>query len=203
MSEKNITQTEKNYAVDEYLNIERNSGKKSEYSNGKVLTTNNSNRMHNLIVSNITIAVGSRLGGNKAEIYVSNMRVQVNANRFSYPSVVIVSGEPNFIDNKSDVLLNPTVVVEIYSTATSFHDKTEKLEAYLAMSSIREYLLVKEDEMRVEHYTKQNAKQWIYRIYNDKDEVVTIDALNCKISMTEIYAQIKFGQAQVKSQSVS
>lgn len=203
MSEKNITQTEKNYAVDEYLNVERNSGKKSEYSNGKVLTTNNSNRMHNLIVSNITIAVGSRLGGNKAEIYVSNMRVQVNANCFSYPSIVIVSGEPNFIDNKADVLLNPTVVVEIYSTATSFHDKTEKLEAYLALSSIREYLLVKEDEMRVEHYIKQNAKQWIYRIYNDKDEVVSIDALNCKISMTEIYAQIKFGQAQVKSQSVS
>lgn len=203
MSEKNITQTEKNYAVDEYLNVERNSGKKSEYSNGKVLTTNNSNRMHNLIVSNITISVGSRLGGNKAEIYVSNMRVQVNANCFSYPSIVIVSGEPNFIDNKADVLLNPTVVVEIYSTATSFHDKTEKLEAYLALSSIREYLLVKEDEMRVEHYIKQNAKQWIYRIYNDKDEVVSIDALNCKISMTEIYAQIKFGQAQVKSQSVS
>ena len=203
MSEKNLSQTESNHTVDEYLNAERNSGKKSEFSNGRILTTNNSNRMHNLIVSNITIAVGSRLGGNKAEIYVSNMRVQVNPNRFSYPSVVIVSGEPSFIDNKSDVLLNPTVVVEIYSTATSFHEKTEKLEAYLAMSSIREYLLVKEDEMRVEHYTKQNAKQWIYRIYNDKDEVVSIDALNCKVSMTEIYAQIKFGQAQVKSQSVN
>ncbi len=203
MSEKNISQTEKSSTVDDYLNAERNSGKKSEYANGRVLTTNNSNRMHNLIVSNITVAVGSRLGGNKAEIYVSNMRVQVNANRFSYPSIVIVSGEPSFIDNKSDVLLNPTVVGEIYSTATSFHDKTEKLEAYLAMSSIREYLLVKEDEMRVEHYTKQNAKQWIYRIYNDKDEVVTIDALNCKVSMTEIYAQIKFGQLEAKSQAVS
>ncbi|MEJ7665419.1 MAG: hypothetical protein WKG07_40795 [Hymenobacter sp.] len=39
------------------------------------------------------------------------------------------------------------------------------------MDSIREYLLIKEDEMRVEHYAKQNAKQWIYRIYNDRDEV--------------------------------
>ena len=202
MSENNLSQTNENSTVGEYLKIERNSGKKSEYADGKILKTNNSNRAHNLIVSNITIAVGSRLGGNKAEIYVSNMRVQINPSRFSYPSVTIVSGEPNFIDNKSDVLLNPTVVVEIYSTDTSFHDKTEKLESYLAMNSIREYLLVKEDEMRVEHYTKQNAKQWIYRIYNDKDEVVTIDALNCKVSMTEIYAQIKFGQTQFKSQSV-
>ena len=203
MSEKNISQPEINRTVEEYLHAERNSGRKSEFLNGKILTTNNSNRTHNLIVSNITIAVGSRLGGNKAEIYVSNMRVQVNANRLSYPSVVIVSGEPSFLDNRSDVLLNPTVVFEIYSKDTSFHDKTEKLEAYLAMPSIRECLLVKEDEMRVEHYTKQNAKQWIYRIYNDKDEVVTVDALNCKVSMTEIYAQIKFGQTEVRSQSVS
>ncbi len=148
MNEKNLSQNEKDYTVEEYLNSEHNSAKKSEFLNGKVLTTNNSNRTHNLIVSNITIAVGSRLSGNKAEIYVSNMRVQINPNRFSYPSVVIVSGEPSFIDNKSDVLLNPTVVVEIYSKDTSFHDKTEKLESYLAMESIREYLLVKEDEMR-------------------------------------------------------
>jgi len=203
MSEKNLSQAEKNQTVEEYLNIERNSGKKSEYSNGKVLATNNSNRTHNLIVSNVTIAVGSRLSGNKAEIYVSNMRVQINASRFSYPSVIVVSGEPSFIDNKSDVLLNPTVVVEIYSKDTSFHDKTEKLESYLAMNSIREYLLVKEDEMRVEHYTKQNAKQWIYRIYNDRDEVVSIDALNCKVSMTEIYAQIKFGQAEINSKTAA
>ncbi len=203
MNEKDLSQTEKKHSVDEYLNIERNSGKKSEYLNGKVLATNNSNRTHNLIVSNITIAVGSRLSGNKAEIYVSNMRVQVNPERFSYPSVVIVSGEPSFLDNKSDVLINPTVVFEIYSKDTSFHDKTAKLEAYLAMPSIRECLLVKEDEMRVEHYTKQNAKQWIYRIYNDRDEVVTIDALNCKVSMTEIYAQIKFAQTDSKIQSAS
>ncbi len=203
MNETNITQSGKKSTVEEYLDNERNSGKKSEYLNGKILTTNNSNRTHNLIVSNITIAVGSRLGGNKAEIYVSNMRVQVNANRLSYPSVVIVNGEPSFSDNKADVLLNPTVVFEIYSKDTSFHDKTEKLEAYLAMPSIRECLLVKEDEMRVEHYTKQNAKQWIYRIYNDKDEVVTLDALNCKVSMTEIYAQIKFGKTEVMAQSVN
>ncbi len=203
MNEKNLSQTEKTSTVDEYLSVERKGGRHSEYVNGKVLTSNNSNRAHNLIVSNITISAGSRLGGNKAEIYISNMRVQVNPNRFSYPSIVIVSGEPKFVDENSDVLLNPTVVVEIYSTATSFYDKTEKLEAYLAMNSVREYLLVKEDEMRVEHYTKQNAKQWIYRIYNDKDEVVSIEALNCKVSMTEIYTQIKFGQAKVKSQSVN
>lgn len=201
MSEKNLSRTEENQTVEEYLKNERNSSVKSEFSNGRILPTSSSNRTHNLIVSNITIAVGSRLNGNKAEIYVSNMCVQVSPTRFSYPSMVIVSGEPAFLDNKSDVLLNPTIVVEIYSKSTSFHDKTEKLEAFLAMNSIREYLLVKEDEMRIEHYTKQNAKQWIYRIYNDRDEVISLDAINCKVSMPEVYTQIKFSQKEASSQS--
>ncbi|MGI8495046.1 MAG: hypothetical protein ACR2L1_07015, partial [Pyrinomonadaceae bacterium] len=72
-----------------------------------------------------------------------------------------------------------------------------------AMDSIRECLLVKEDDMRVEHYAKQNPKQWIYRIYNDREDVISLDSINCKISLAEIYAQVKFDGAQIKSQSVN
>jgi Uma2 family endonuclease len=118
------------------------------------------------------------------------MRVQLNPERFSYPDVVVVSGKPNFLDKEFDVLLNPAIAVEVISKNTNFQDKTEKLECYLAMDSIREYLLVKEDEMRVEHYAKQNLKQWIYRIYNDREEIISLDSINCKVALTEIYAQI-------------
>jgi Uma2 family endonuclease len=48
--------------------------------------------------------------------------------------------------------------------------------------------------MRVEHYAKQNAKQWIYRIYNERDDVISIEAVNCKVSLQEIYAQLKFNR---------
>ncbi|MEJ7860726.1 MAG: Uma2 family endonuclease [Pyrinomonadaceae bacterium] len=190
MSEKILPQTDKNYTAEEYLDIEREGTAKHEFINGKVLATAGSNRMRSLIASNTTIAIGNRIHGQKNEIYAGNMRVQLNPNRFSYPDVVIVSGKPSFTDNEFDVLLNPAITVEIISKNTNFQDKTEKLECYLAMDSIREYLLVKEDEMRVEHYAKQNLKQWIYRIYNDREEIISLESINCKISLTEIYAQI-------------
>lgn len=192
MSEKAATQTEKNYTSEEYLKIERNSSTKHEFIGGKVLSLAGSNRTRSLIGSNTTIAVGNRIHGQKNEIYSGNMRVQMSPTRFSYPDVVIVSSKPAFIDTESDVLLNPTIVVEIYSKNTNSLDKTEKLESYLAMDSIREYLLVKEDEMRVEHYAKQNAKQWIYRIYTDREEIISMESINCKVSVSEIYAQINF-----------
>lgn len=203
MSEKAISQTDKNHTVEEFLRSERDGSRKHEYANGKILSTDSSNRVSNLISSNTVIAVGSRLQGQKSEIYVNDMCVKLSDSRYSYPNVVIVSGEPSFIDKRADVLLNPAVVVEIFSKDTSFNDRTEKLECYLAMDSIREYLLVKEDEMRVDHYAKQNAKQWVYRIYNQRDDVISIDAANCKVSVAEIYAQVKFEPADAKTQAAS
>jgi Uma2 family endonuclease len=190
MNEKILAQADKNYTAEEYSNIERSGTTKHQFANGKVLATAGSNRMRSLIASNTTIAIGNRIHGQKNEIYAGNMRVQLNPGRVAYPDVVIVSGKPTFTDNQYDVLLNPAITVEIISKNTNFHDKTEKLECYLAMDSIREYVLIKEDEMRVEHYAKQNLKQWIYRIYNDREEIISLESINCKISLTEIYAQI-------------
>ncbi len=190
MSEKILPQTDKNYTAEEYLNEEREGTTKREFINGKVLSKAGSNRLRSLIASNTTIAIGNRIRGQKNEVYAGNMRVQLNPERFSYPDVVVVSGKPNFLDKEFDVLLNPAIAVEVISKNTNFQDKTEKLECYLAMDSIREYLLVKEDEMRVEHYAKQNLKQWIYRIYNDREEIISLDSINCKVALTEIYAQI-------------
>ncbi len=188
-----MSETKKeNYASEEYLKQERSATSRHEVVGGKILSVAGSNRTRSLLATNAIIAIGNRVHGQKNEIYTANMRVQINANRFSYPDVVIVNTKPIFADNQADVLQNPTIVLEVYSKNTNSVDKTEKLESYLAMDSIREYVLVKEDEMRVEHYAKQNAKQWVYRIYNERDEVVALDSINCKISLAEIYSQINF-----------
>lgn len=203
MSEKILTQSEKNYTVDEYLKMERRRANKNEFANGKILATSGSTRRRNLIGTNTTIAIGSRLRGHKCEIYASDMRVRLTANRFCYPNVIVVNGEPSFVDSEFDVLLNPAVVVEILSNSNAPNDKTEKIESYLAMDSVRECLLIKEEDMRVEHYAKQNAKQWIFRIYNDREDIITLDSINCKISLAEIYAQVKFDAAEINSHSVN
>jgi len=193
MSEQTATQTEKSNTVE---NIPRPatspSNGKQELQNGKVITVPGSNRRHNLIGSNTTVAVGSRLRGHKCELYVNDMRVKISANSFCYPDVVIVSGEPKFEGSDTDVLLNPTVVIEIVSKKAVNNDKTEKLESYLAMDSVRECVLIKEEDLRVEHYLKQGANQWIYRIYNKREDTVSLDSINCKTSLAEIYSQINF-----------
>jgi len=151
----------------------------------------------------MAIALGSRLSGNKCEIYISNMRVKMKNSPSIFPDLVVVSGEPAFADQNADLLLNPTIAIDVFSSQTNSTDKTQRLENFLAMESIKECIQVKEDEMRIEHFSKQNAKQWIYRIYNERDDVISLESINLKLSLSEVYAQVKFRQPEMASKAAS
>lgn len=174
-----------------------------EIQNGRTKPGRALDRWHNLLVSNVAIAFGSRLKGSKNELYIGNMEVRTQKNFSCFPDVVAVSGEPQFADQNADLLLNPTLVIEICTSGTSSADKTELLENFLATDSVKECFFIKQDEMRIEHYSKQNAKQWIYRIYNERDDVVSADSINCKVSLSEIYGQIKLGRDALTSRAVN
>ena len=139
----------------------------------------------------------------KKLIYIANIRVKLENNSICYPDVAIVNGEPGFTDNRLDLLLNPTVIVEVTSNDMHASAKTTKLESFLAMSSIKECMMIREDEMRIEHYSKQNPKQWLYKIYNERDDVISLDSINCKISLQEIYSQVKLRHTEFSSRAVN
>jgi len=189
--------------TDDYLTTERHSVTKHELVNGKVIGLSGSNRWHNLIVSNVAIGMGSRIHGHRCEIYISNIRVMLENGFICYPDIAVVSGEPEFTDRNLDVLVNPTFLVDVFSSEVNSTAKTTKLESFLAMKSIKECLLIKEDEMRIEHYAKQNAKQWIYKIYDSREDVISIDSIGCKISLQEIYSGVKLKQAELSSRAVN
>ncbi|HSU26286.1 MAG TPA: Uma2 family endonuclease [Pyrinomonadaceae bacterium] len=202
MNEKVPNQPVKQPSIEDYLTSERATAK-NEFNNGRTAPRIASNRWRSLIVSNIAIALGSRLSGNKCEIYISNMRVRMKTGAAIFPDLVVVSGEPAFADQDATLLLNPTVAIDVFSSQTNSTDKTQRLENFLAMDSIKECIQIKEDEMRIEHFSKQNAKQWIYRIYNERDDVVSLESINCKMSLSEVYAQIKFRQPEIASRAVN
>lgn len=203
MNERSVSPQSRMSTAEDYMKAERQSATRNEYVNGKVIARSGADRGHNLLVSNAAIGIGSRLHGHKSEIYIGNMMVRLRNNFISYPDIVIVSGEPAFADQNCDLLLNPTLVIEVFSNGTNSSDKTKKLESLLEMQSIKECALVKQEEMRVEHYSRQNQKQWLYRIYNERDDVVSLDSIGCKISLQEIYAGVKARQAALASTAVN
>jgi Uma2 family endonuclease len=176
---------------------------KQELIDGKLVTKPAANRWHNIISANLAIAIGSRFQRTQCEMYVNDMQVALGNNSTSYPNIVMVQGEPSFADDRMELLKNPTVAIEIFSGKSTSTDRQQKLEGYLAVPSIKECVLVNETEMRVEHYSRQNPKQWIYRIYNERDDVISLDSINCKLSLADVYAQVKLGVSESRSRAAN
>jgi Uma2 family endonuclease len=175
---------------------------KNEFLDGKLVPKAAANRWHNLIVTNFVISIGSRIQRAKCELYAGEMQVKVGQNSICFPDIV-VAAEPKFADDRTELLVNPTVVVEIFSGNAKSTDRTKKLEGFLANPSIKECLLVNEDEMRVEHYARQSPKQWIYRIYNERDDVISLESIQVKLSLADVYAQVKLRESELSSKAVN
>ncbi len=176
----------------DYLAVERHSQTKSEYLAGQVFALAGASRAHNRITDNIGGMLYNALRGSGCEFFTSDMRVKVvEASAYFYPDVVIVCGEPQFEDEKEDNLLNPLVIFEVLSESTEPFDRGEKFFAYRRIPSLREYLLVAQDKMRVEHYIRQSDGEWLLREYTGADAVIRLESVAVELPLQQVYEGVK------------
>jgi Uma2 family endonuclease len=194
----NLAKIKKTYTDEEYLEFERNSADKHELIDGEIVAMAGASREHNLITVNTSGELRFRLKGKNCETYSNDMRVRMKNGRYGYPDVVVACDKPQFADDEFDVLLNPILVVEVLSKSTRFRDKTEKLETYQKMPSIRECLLIEQNFPRIEQYIKQSPKQWLLRIFEELDEIIKLESIGCELPLAEIYSQIEFKERSEK-----
>ena len=178
---------------DEYLAQERRATFKSEYYRGETFAMAGASREHNLIVGNIVREVGNGLKGHRCEVYPSDMRVKVSATGlYTYPDVTVVCGTPEFEDEHRDILLNPTVLVEVLSDSTEAYDRGAKWEQYRKLPSLKEYLLIAQDRPHVERYMRQPDGGWLLREAAEPDSSVALDSISVVLPMSEVYRQVTF-----------
>jgi Uma2 family endonuclease len=180
------------YTPQEYLALERASPLKREYYSGSILAMAGASREHNLIALNLGGELRAQLRDRPCETYVSDMRVlAARTGLYTYPDVVIVCGERQFEDAEADTLLNPTVLFEVLSPSTEAYDRGKKSAHYRRIVSLREYVLVAQDEVRVERYTRQ-GDEWLLTELTNRDESLRLASLDCTIALREIYARVEF-----------
>ncbi len=181
---------------EEYLAWERDPARinerRSEYIYGEVIEMPGASREHNLINVAVTTLLSNQLD-NGVEIYSNDMRVRVGSgNAYVYPDAVVAIDEPQLLDVQFDTLLNPSVVVEILSPSTSDYDRGTKFELYQEIGSLTDYLMIAQDEPRIDHYARVDENEWLLKTYRSLDAVVAVDSLDCTLTLTEVYARIKF-----------
>jgi Uma2 family endonuclease len=170
-----------------YLALERKAEFKSEYMDGVVYAFAGGSPRHNLI-ANIIITLGLQLRGRPCRVYPSDLKVSVPTfKRFFYPDVSVVCGDDEVADDEQDVLLNPTLIVEVSSESTAASDRGKKFLSYQQIDSLQEYLLVSQDELLVEGYARQGNDRWLYTKVTGLEGSLTLPSVNCELALKDIY----------------
>lgn len=195
------------YTPEEYLALERETEYRSEYVNGRIYAMSGTSREHALITLNVGREISAQLDDTPCETYVTDLRVKVSpTGMYTYPDVVVACEEPRFEDKQVDTLLNPTVIVEVLSPSTELYDRTDKFAHYRKLPSLAEYVLVSQDKMRVEQYSRQDSpdEQWMLTIIsNNPDDILTLASIGCKVALRSIYRKVKLTDDNTPEQSTS
>lgn len=183
------------YTPEQYLAIERAAQFRSEFLRGEMFAMVGASRKHNLVAGNVSRRIGEQFDGRRCEVYQSDMRVKVSAtDLYTYPDVVATCDEPRFEDDQVDTLVNPKVIVEVLSPSTELWDRGKKFEHYRNISSLRECVLISQDHVLVEKFAINADGEWALRDYHTLEDILVLDSISCRITLSDIYARIDFSE---------
>ena len=184
----------KKYTPAEYLVLEEKAEYKSEYVNGWIFKMAGGTEAHIQISFNTTRLFSDRLRG-KCRAYQSDMKVWVEeVGTFFYPDVTVVCGERKFYKNRSDIVENPILLVEVLSESTKEYDKNDKFFTYQNIESFQEYVLISQNQPAVQQYLRQTDETWKYKATIGLNSKVYFESVNTELLLQDIYDLVEFNQ---------
>src|SRR4030095_183857 len=136
------------FTVEEYLAFERASEERHEFLDGVIFAMAGSaspqamageSEDHGTICMKLSISLGLQLRGTPCRAFSKDTKVCCGPYRahtreglYTYPDLVVVCGAMQFHDQAQDVLVNPTLIVEVLSPSTEAFDRGEKFRRYRA-----------------------------------------------------------------------
>ena len=175
-------------SIDEYLEMENASSEKHEYYQGEIFAMSGAKVPHNIIATNLVVALTIKLKGKSCRPFNSDQRIHVEANTlFTYPDISIICGDIITRNNDDYNVLNPTVLIEVLSRSTKNYDRGEKFKLYRDIPTLREYVLVDSESIHIEIFRLNANNHWELEEYNKDAQTVLIQAINTPLSIEEIY----------------
>jgi Uma2 family endonuclease len=178
-------------SVEEYLAVDRAAEIKSEYHDGEVYPRIAASWEHGRLAANTMYLLTLTLRGKPCQVSDSSVRVRVTPTKFVYPDVFIVCGKPAFSDEIQDTVTNPKVIVEILSQSTAGYDYGSKFAFYRRLPSFEEYVLIAQDEPRIEVFRKIADKRWTLTTYEGLESTARVESLEVELPLAEIYAHLQ------------
>jgi Uma2 family endonuclease len=177
---------------EEYLVLERNSPEKNEFYRGEIFAMAGAGNNHNIIIGNIIGEMHAFLKGKGCTVYPSDMRLHIPENSlYTYPDVMVVCGPKQFLDEKKDTLLNPSIIVEVLSPNTEGYDRGEKFRLYRSIASLQEYIMVDSRSYTLEKYARNAAGSWVLTDAQGLQANILLQTIEYSLKLEDVYAGVE------------
>ncbi|MCT7948598.1 Uma2 family endonuclease [Ancylothrix sp. C2] len=173
----------------DYLEAEQISPIKHEYRRGHVYAMTGAKNPHVVIAGNLVRRLGNHLDESNCIVLTSDTKVRLEeANCYYYPDVAVTCDQRD-TTSTDDFIRYPVLIVEVLSRSTENFDRTEKFADYQTCSTLREYVLVSQNQMKVECFRLDESGNWNSQIY-EKGSEVYLESVDFQVSITDIYQKV-------------
>jgi Uma2 family endonuclease len=189
------------WTVEEYLEFEKTSPVRHEYVEGQIYAMAGGTKNHNRITVDLTARLNDQLASGGCEAFASDVKVRVGT-LFYYPDVVVTCEPLTEAENEDDYIAkNPVLITEVLSKTTARTDRVEKMNEYQHLPSLREYVLIAQERMRVEVYRHEQAgAAWQSEVYTEPEAEVFFASVGAKIKVADIYRRVKFAAPETEEE---
>jgi Uma2 family endonuclease len=125
---------------------------------GMVYAMVGATKRHNRVIGNISARLLGASRGGPCRVYTEAVKLRVE-DVIYYPDVMVACG-PEGEDEDPLIEEAPCLVVEVASPSTESIDRREKMLAYRSIPTLRAYLIVAQDDRRVERYWRGEDGEW-------------------------------------------
>ncbi|MHB8247929.1 MAG: Uma2 family endonuclease [Acidithiobacillus sp.] len=182
-------------SIKEYLDGEEHGGIRHEYVAGQTYAMAGAKLRHNLIVQNLSSSLWQKTRGGDCQVLSSDMKVRVaTADAFYYPDIVLRCGDT--LPGDSLYLEDPCLIIEVLLASTANIDRREKLHAYQALPSLREYILVDSDSRSIELYRRRPEGWWYELLSEGEGDSLRFQCVDLTLSLAEVYAGVDLPQGE-------
>lgn len=190
-----VSISKKSISPEEYLQAERRRTEKCEYINGQVIPMGGASTNHNQITGNLYFLLRTLLDESAYNIYSTDHRVHNPISQsYTYPDIVVVKGELEYLDDAFDTLLNPLLIAEVSSDSTFERDLHEKFVAYRKSLSFQEYILIAQDKVLIQKFFRIKEEQWEIEDFDQLEQKIKLKSVPAEISVYDIYKKVQFGK---------
>ena len=188
-----VEAAEKFYTVKEYLALEQKAKTKHEYYNGKIKTMSGASYIHNRIAVNVMTELAFFARNTDFIVLNSDMKIHISQlESFVYPDAVVVFEKPLFYEGRTDVVLNPLLIVEVASRSTKNYDRTTKFEYYKTLPSFKEYVLIEQDKPWAIASYKIADRTWRDSEALSLTDTLHLQSVDYTLQMKNVYYGIEF-----------